>query len=130
MKKYIKVVGAVILKDDKILCAQRSESMSLPLLWEFPGGKIESDELPEEALKRELKEEMNCEINVLNKVVTTVHEYDFATIELTTFYSRLISDGINLTEHKQIKWLSTHDLNSLEWAPADIPAVKIIMENA
>ena len=130
MKKYIKVVGAVILKDNKILCAQRSESMSLPLLWEFPGGKIESDELPEEALKRELKEEMNCEINVLNKVVTTVHEYDFATIELTTFYSRLISDGINLTEHKQIKWLSAHDLNSLEWAPADIPAVKIIMENA
>ncbi|TDM04611.1 (deoxy)nucleoside triphosphate pyrophosphohydrolase [Macrococcus carouselicus] len=130
MKKYIKVVGAIILKNDKILCAQRSESMSLPLLWEFPGGKIELDESPEDALVRELKEEMNCDIEVLDKVVTTVHEYDFATIELTTFYSRLISDSINLAEHKQIKWLSAHELHLLEWAPADIPAVKKIMENA
>ncbi|GGB02562.1 (deoxy)nucleoside triphosphate pyrophosphohydrolase [Macrococcus hajekii] len=130
MKKYIRVVGAVITKDNMILCAQRSESMSLPLLWEFPGGKIESNEQPEDALKRELKEEMNCTILVNDKVVTTVHEYEFATIELTTYYSNIISGDIYLAEHKQIKWLPANELFSLEWAPADIPAVKKVMEDA
>ncbi|ULG73696.1 (deoxy)nucleoside triphosphate pyrophosphohydrolase [Macrococcus brunensis] len=126
MKKYIKVVGAVIIKDHKILCAQRSETMSLPLLWEFPGGKIEEGETPEAALVRELKEEMNCDIKVLNKVETTIYEYDFAIIELSTFYSELINGEVHLTEHKQIKWLPANDLESLEWAPADIPAVQKI----
>ena len=56
MKKIINVVGAVILDDDKIFCAQRSVNMTLPLMWEFPGGKIEKGELPEDALKREIKE--------------------------------------------------------------------------
>ncbi|UTH13249.1 (deoxy)nucleoside triphosphate pyrophosphohydrolase [Macrococcus equipercicus] len=126
MKKYIKVVGAVILNNNKVLCAQRSESMSLPLLWEFPGGKIEQDESPEEALIRELKEEMNCSIEILEKVTTTVHEYDFATIELTTYYATITSGSIQLSEHAQIKWLNRSDLLSLNWAPADIPAVEII----
>ncbi len=126
MKKYIKVVGAVIIENNKILCAQRSKSMSLPFLWEFPGGKIEQDESPEEALIRELKEEMNCVVEVAEKVTTTVHEYDFATIELTTYYTKIIEGDIQLTEHNQIKWLTRSELSSLEWAPADIPAVELI----
>lgn len=126
MKKYIKVVGAVIIENNKILCAQRSKSMSLPLLWEFPGGKIEQDESPEEALIRELKEEMNCVVEVAEKVTTTVHEYDFATIELTTYYTKISEGDIQLTEHNQIKWLTRSELSSLEWAPADIPAVELI----
>lgn len=130
MKKYIKVVGAVIQKDDKILCAQRNEHTSLPLLWEFPGGKIEENELPEDALKRELIEEMQCEINVGEKVVTTVHKYDFATIELTTFYAEMVNDHIILEEHADMKWLLPTELNTIEWAPADIEAVEKIMKDA
>ncbi|PKE46601.1 (deoxy)nucleoside triphosphate pyrophosphohydrolase [Macrococcoides caseolyticum] len=130
MKKYIKVVGAVIVKEGKILCAQRNEHTSLPLMWEFPGGKIEENETPEDALKRELMEEMKCEITVGDKVATTVHEYDFATIELTTFYSEMVNDRIILEEHIDMKWLAPKELGTIEWAPADVEAVEKIMKNA
>ncbi|AQL56663.1 (deoxy)nucleoside triphosphate pyrophosphohydrolase [Abyssicoccus albus] len=130
MKKYVKVVGAVIEKDKKILCAQRNGKKSLPNMWEFPGGKIEDGELPEAALKRELMEEMDCEINVLDKIVTTVYEYDFATIELTTYYSEMVSDSIVLREHQDMKWLSRDELDSVEWAPADIEAIEKIKKDA
>ncbi|PKE34869.1 8-oxo-dGTP diphosphatase MutT [Macrococcoides caseolyticum] len=130
MKKYIKVVGAVIVKEGKILCAQRNEHTSLPLMWEFPGGKIEENETPEDALKRELMEEMKCEITVGDKVVTTVHEYDFATIELTTFYSEMVNERIVLEEHIDMKWLAPKELDTIEWAPADVEAVEKIMKNA
>lgn len=130
MKKYVKVVGAVIEKDEKILCAQRNGKKSLPNMWEFPGGKIEDGELPEAALKRELMEEMDCEINVLDKIVTTVYEYDFATIELTTYYAEMVSDSIVLHEHQDMKWLSRDELDSVEWAPADIEAIEAIKKDA
>ena len=130
MKKYVKVVGAVIEKDEKILCAQRNGKKSLPNMWEFPGGKIEDGELPEAALKRELLEEMDCEINVLDKIVTTVYEYDFATIELTTYYAEMVSDSIVLREHQDMKWLSRDELDSVEWAPADIEAIEKIKKDA
>lgn len=130
MKKYIKVVGAVIVKDGKILCAQRNEHTSLPLMWEFPGGKIERNETSEEALIRELMEEMQCEISVGKKIVTTVHEYDFATIELTTFYAEMLNDQIVLEEHVDMKWLTPSELDTIKWAPADVEAVKKIMKNA
>lgn len=130
MKKYIKVVGAVIVKEGKILCAQRNEHTSLPLMWEFPGGKIEENETPEDALKRELMEEMKCEITVGDKVVTTVHEYDFATIELTTFYSEMLNERIVLEEHIDMKWLTPKELGTIKWAPADVEAVEKIMKNA
>ena len=68
MKKNIHVVGAAIIEDGKILCAQRGPSMSLPLKWEFPGGKIEPGESPEEALAREIKEEINCSIEIGEKI--------------------------------------------------------------
>lgn len=126
MKKCIKVVGAVIVKDGKILCAQRNENTSLPLMWEFPGGKIEENESPEDALKRELIEEMQCEISVGDKIVTTVYEYEFATIELTTFYAEMLNDQIVLEEHANMKWLSPNELGTIEWAPADVEAVEKI----
>ncbi|UOB20011.1 (deoxy)nucleoside triphosphate pyrophosphohydrolase [Macrococcus armenti] len=130
MKKYIKVVGAVIVKEGKILCAQRNKNTSLPLMWEFPGGKIEENESPENALKRELMEEMQCEISVGDKIVTTVHEYNFATIELTTFYAEMLNDQIVLEEHADLKWLSPNELGTIEWAPADVEAVEKIMKDA
>ncbi|MEK4860765.1 (deoxy)nucleoside triphosphate pyrophosphohydrolase [Staphylococcus sp. FSL W8-0774] len=128
MKKVINVVGAIIFSDNKILCAQRSEKMSLPLMWEFPGGKVEKNESEEEALIREIQEEMKCDISINEKLTTTEYEYDFGIVNLTTFKCQLNQDVPTLTEHKEIKWLPINQLNSLTWAPPDIPAVKLIIE--
>lgn len=127
MKKIINVVGAIIFNEDKVLCAQRSENMSLPLMWEFPGGKIEKGETEKEALIREIKEEMKCNLSVEDKVTTTEHDYDFGIVRLTTYKCKLNNELPTLTEHKAIKWLPLNELKTLEWAPADIPAVDIII---
>ena len=126
MKKNIHVVGAVIIENDKILCAQRGPSKSLPLKWEFPGGKIEAGETPQEALSREIKEEMQCIVEVGNQVEHTVYEYDFGIINLTTYYCKLIEGKPVLTEHVAMKWLAPDELKSLDWAPADIPAIETL----
>jgi len=123
-KKNIHVVGAVIIKDDKILCAQRGESKNLSYKWEFPGGKIESGETPQQALKREIQEEMECDIAVGEKIDHTVYEYDFGVVHLTTFYCTLQKGDPILKEHHSIKWLFKHELSSLDWAPADIPTIE------
>ncbi|PTI71469.1 (deoxy)nucleoside triphosphate pyrophosphohydrolase [Mammaliicoccus vitulinus] len=127
MKKKIEVVGAVIFSDNKVLCAQRNENMSLPLMWEFPGGKVEQDESEVDALKREINEEMLCDLEVGDKITSTAYEYDFGIVNLHTYKCKLKEKMPTLTEHKSIKWLNIHELESLEWAPADIPAVKIIV---
>lgn len=124
MKKNIHVVGAIIIDNNKILCAQRGPDKSLPLKWEFPGGKIEAGESAQEALKREISEEMNCQIDIGEQVDHTVYEYDFGIVHLTTFSCKLIEGKPELTEHVAIKWLPANELSSLDWAPADIPAVE------
>ncbi|MED3575472.1 (deoxy)nucleoside triphosphate pyrophosphohydrolase [Cytobacillus praedii] len=124
MKKNIHVVGAIIIDNNKILCAQRGPDKSLPLKWEFPGGKIEAGESAQEALKREISEEMNCQIEIGEQVDHTVYEYDFGIVHLTTFSCKLIEGKPELTEHVAIKWLPPSELASLDWAPADIPAVE------
>lgn len=123
-KKDIHVVGAVIIEEGKILCAQRGKNMSLPLLWEFPGGKIEAGESPNEALKREIREEMHCEIEIGEQVEYTVYEYNFGIVHLTTFECKLIAGRPILTEHESIKWVEPHELPLLDWAPADIAAIE------
>ncbi|MGO1539821.1 MAG: (deoxy)nucleoside triphosphate pyrophosphohydrolase [Leucobacter sp.] len=122
MAKQINVVGAVIVRDETILCAQRGPG-ALEGMWEFPGGKIEPGETPEEALRRELVEELLIDVEVGKKVVTTVYEYDFGVVTLTTFYCRLDEGEPTLTEHVAVRWLAVEELPSLEWAPADVPAI-------
>ncbi|MCL9663589.1 (deoxy)nucleoside triphosphate pyrophosphohydrolase [Paenibacillus hunanensis] len=124
MKKHIHVVGAVIIENEKILCAQRGATKTLAYKWEFPGGKIEQGETAQEALKREIIEEMQCEINIGEEIDTTIYEYDFGFIHLTTFYCELLEGTPKLTEHVDIKWLLPKDLKNLDWAPADIPTVE------
>ncbi len=126
MARQIHVVGAVIVSDGLVLCAQRGAEGSLAGLWEFPGGKIEASETGREALEREIAEELTCVVAVGDKVTTTRHEYDFGVVTLTTFYCRLLDGSPQLSEHASIKWLAPSELDKLEWAPADIPAVALI----
>lgn len=124
MKKNIHVVGAVIVKGDAILCAQRGMEKSLPGLWEFPGGKIEENETPQAALHREIQEEMHCRVEIDEQVEHTTYEYDFGIVHLTTFFCKLVEGTPVLTEHIAIKWLKAAELDQLDWAPADIPAIE------
>ena len=125
IKKTVHVVGAIIENDNnEILCALRGPEMTLPNYWEFPGGKIENGETKEEALKREIQEELGCVIEVFDHVEDTTYEYEKVIVRLETFKSKIISGTPMLTEHAEIKWVSREELPSLNWAPADIPAIE------
>lgn len=125
MKKEIDVVGAIIVKDKKILCCQRGPGRALANLWEFPGGKIEENETKVQALKRELREELKITVSMVEEIFDfTRYEYDFGFVNLTTFICYLESGEPQLTEHLQVKWLLPQELDLLEWAPADIPTVE------
>ncbi|QKY71743.1 (deoxy)nucleoside triphosphate pyrophosphohydrolase [Lentibacillus sp. CBA3610] len=126
MKKDIHVVGAAILANNQVLCAERGPSMELPYNWEFPGGKIEHDETPEEALKREIDEEFCCQIEVGEEIEYTVYEYDFGVVHLTTYFCELIKGSPVNTEHHALEWVPQTELRDLKWAPADIPTVEKI----
>lgn len=126
MRKEIVVVGAIIKRDGLVLCARRGDRGSLGGMWEFPGGKIEPGETARAALEREIREELQCHIKVGDEVTTTRHHYDFGTVQLTTFHCRLVDGAPQRTEHAEIRWVSPTELPTLDWAPADIPAVQIV----
>jgi 8-oxo-dGTP diphosphatase len=126
MHKQINVVGAVIVREGLVFCAQRGAEGNLPGKWEFPGGKIESGESASKALKREIREELNCGVRVGEQVASTDHAYEFGIVSLTTFYCELSDGEPVLSEHQASAWLSPSDLSSLDWAPADLPAVDAI----
>jgi 8-oxo-dGTP diphosphatase len=126
MMRQINVVGAVVINDGRVLCARRGGQGSLAGLWEFPGGKIEKEESPSAALIREIREELAVSIEVGDEVTTTTYEYHFGVVNLTTFYCSLVSGEPVPLEHSEITWMFPDGLMSLEWAPADIPAVERI----
>jgi len=126
--KQVEVVGAVIVRDGKILCAQRGANGALGGKWEFPGGKIEPGEDARQALVRELNEELGCEVEVGDFVTRTTYDYPFATVSLTTFRCKLVSGEPELTEHEAVVWLDPQELLILDWAPADVPAVEILVQ--
>lgn len=128
MKKRINVTGAVLTNGDKVLAARRGPGKALAGFWEFPGGKIEAGETPEQSLARELEEELLCRATVGEFVTTTEHEYDFGIVILSTYFCTLLEGEPQLTEHEEIRWVPANELKDLEWAPADIPAVNLIVE--
>jgi 8-oxo-dGTP diphosphatase len=124
LKKTIKVVAAIIENDqNEILCALRSPKMVIPNMWEFPGGKVEPNEDLCTALKREIKEELHCEIETGELHNDIVHEYETFIINLIAIKCKIIGGTPTPTEHSKLIWLKRENLASLVWAPADIPAV-------
>jgi 8-oxo-dGTP diphosphatase len=128
MKRTVKVVGAVTYNDHgEILCALRSAAMSPPNVWEFPGGKVEQGEKPEEALIREIKEELGCTVEVHEKIEDIVHEYPNIIVNLLTYKTKIIKGAPKAKEHAEVRWVPVHKLRSLEWAPADIPTIDSLL---
>lgn len=125
--KLIRVTCAIILFDERILAVQRSESMSLPLKWEFPGGKIEPNESEEECIKREIREEISIEIDIVQRLHLTTHSYPTFSIELIPFLANRTLGEIALKEHKRYLLLNKDELSRLDWADADLPIVKEIL---
>ncbi len=125
----LEVVGAVIVKEGKILAAKRPLYKSLGGLWEFPGGKIEKGESAAEALKREIMEELQCEINVGSFIIKEVYSYDFGDIALSTYYCTLKNGYPKALEHIELKWLPIDKIDTVKWAPANYPTLDILKNN-
>lgn len=106
MGKRITVVGAVTVDDGRILAARRSDTMTLPGLWEFPGGKVETGESARQTLRREILEELGCVVDVGEEVTRTEHEYDFGLVDLTTFWCRVVDGVPAATEHSELELAS------------------------
>ena len=127
MKKHLEVVGAVIVREGKVLAAKRGES-KYPYVahkYEFVGGKIEAGESPAQALVREVKEELRADIRVLRPFLTMEHEYPDFTITLYVCLCRRLSD-YKLKEHVRVVPLSSSELDPADWAPADAHTVSKI----
>jgi 8-oxo-dGTP diphosphatase len=120
----IDVTCAIILRKNRILVTQRSEKMKLPLKWEFPGGKIEENETAENCLTREIKEELNLEIEIIQRLESKPFAYETFSINLIPFVSKYVSGEISLSEHKDFKWLLAGELVNLDWALADIAVLE------
>ena len=117
-RKHIEVVAAIIVRDGRIFATQRGYG-EWKDWWEFPGGKIEHGETPEDALKREIREELATEIEV-DELLTTV-EYDYPKFHLTMhcYLCTIISGDLSLLEHEDARWLALDELDCVKWLPAD-----------
>ena len=126
--KTIEVVAAIIRKEDKIFATQRGYGYFKDW-WEFPGGKMEPGETPEEALVREIREELSTDISV-DKFLYTV-DYDYPAFHLTMhcYMCSLLNDALHLNEHEAAKWLSRDDIYSVNWLPADVVLLPKIIED-
>lgn len=125
MKKHLNVVGGIFIENGRVLAAMRGESKYAYVAhkYEFVGGKIEEGESPEEALCRELREEMGADIEVLSHYMTVSHEYPDFTVTLRTYLCRFQS-GFSVLEHERADYLSAAELDEKTWAPADAPIVR------
>jgi len=122
-KKTINVVAAIIIKDGSLFATQRGYG-EWKDWWEFPGGKIEQGETLEEALKREIREELSTEINVDEFLCTVEYDYPKFHLSMHCYICSLLTESLHLNEHEAARWLTKDELNSVKWLPAD----KIVVE--
>lgn len=129
--KIITVVASIIIYNNKILCVQRNLNKYeyISRKFEFPGGKIEQGESKEEALIREIKEELNMDINIESEFLTVEHQYPDFHLTMYSFICSCNDTKLELKEHIDFKWLKREELISLDWAAADIPIVNKLILN-
>lgn len=123
--KTIKVVAAIIKSENKIFATQRGYG-ELKGGWEFPGGKIEEGESPQEALKREIMEELETEIKVGDLLYTIEYDYPTFHLSMDCFWAEMVSGNFVLKEHEAAKWLAKDELDSVGWLPADVEIIDIL----
>ncbi|WP_367209128.1 (deoxy)nucleoside triphosphate pyrophosphohydrolase [Sphingobacterium sp. R2] len=123
-----KVVCGIIFKDDLVLICRRKPEKSLGGYWEFPGGKVEDGESYEESLLRELIEELNLKVEIIEHFFDIVHHYDNGAIELISFICKTQSIATESTDHDLLEWVEVDDLLNWKLAPADIPIAKELIE--
>lgn len=119
-----RVTASILIKDNSILIAKRKAGERLANFWEFPGGKIEDGESPEECLKRELKEELGIEVIVGNFFCESIYHYEHGTIQLLGYWTTWVSGEIRPKVHSEVKWVTPEELDQYIFAPADIPFVE------
>ncbi|MEN2282386.1 (deoxy)nucleoside triphosphate pyrophosphohydrolase [Algoriphagus sp. SE2] len=128
--KAIPVTCAIIIHQNKILVAKRSSTMSQSGYWEFPGGKVETDESMEACLKREIREELGLEIKIKSKLKSSVFEYSpEKVIQLFPFVCDWKSGDLEILEHEKVSWVAIEELEDLNLAPADIPIYRELSQN-
>ena len=126
--KNIKVVAAIIINNGKVFATQRGYG-EFKDSWEFPGGKIEIGETPEQALVREIQEELDTQINVKEKIDTVEYDYPNFHLSMDCFICNIIKGDLILKEHEAAKWLSKDELYSVDWLPADKGLIEKIKEH-
>ena len=126
---FIKVVAAVIKKNNKILIARRKKGKHLEFKWEYPGGKLEENENEEIGLKRELEEEFNIKASVENYLTESFYEYDNVKINLKAYFVKDFLGDIKLTDHDKVEWIKIDELKNYDFAPADIPINDYLVKN-
>ena len=123
--KTIEVVAAIIYQDGRILATQRGYG-EYRGLWEFPGGKMEPRETEEQAIVREIGEELNVEIGVERKVCTVEYDYPQFHLRMHCFWCSILSGVLELREHQSARWLEPTEWESVEWLPADVAVVQAL----
>ena len=124
MKNLIEVTAAVIVKEGKVLAARRGPGKNLEGYWEFPGGKLEENESPENCLERELAEEFSISSAIGDYIGESVYDYGDKVVRLLGYEVEHTGGDFELVDHDELRWLEIHDLSNLKWAPADIPLVE------
>jgi 8-oxo-dGTP diphosphatase len=124
------VTAAVIERSGRILIARRKKGDRMEGKWEFPGGKLEGNESPEECLSRELHEEFGIEAEIGDFLLSSPYEYSHLKIELLAFRATYISGDFNLNDHDEIRWVLPSELGRYDLAGADVPVADILMKGA
>lgn len=129
MKREVFVVAGAIVKDKKVFAAQRGDHGETRFKWEFPGGKIEPHETPQDALAREFREELKIEVKVHELITSIVDEYPTQILHIDTYRCELISGEPTLTEHLAMAWSNKEELDKLDFSKADAPTLAKIKKD-
>lgn len=128
-KSVIRVVGAIVERDGAVFAARRNAERSAGGLWEFPGGKVETGESPEAALRRELQEELNVDVTVGAFIDRSLSDVGTAQIELSCYAVQFDGDDpVSSSDHDAMQWVPLDELTSLQWAPGDVPIIRVLAE--